>query len=47
MIQVTLILSDFLLLMLGALLWAAASVAGALVLGGAAAWGCWRWARRR
>ena len=47
MIHVTLAITEFLRLMLSALLGAALSVGGWLLLGGAALWGCWRLIRRR
>ncbi len=47
MIHVTLAITEFVTLMLTALIGAALSVGGWLLLGGAALWGCWRWSRRR
>jgi hypothetical protein len=46
MIHVTAAIAEFLLLILQSLLWAALSVGGLIMAGGAALWGCWRMIRR-
>ncbi|MBU3076468.1 hypothetical protein [Sphingomonas quercus] len=47
MIHVTLAITEFVMLMLSALLGAVLSVGGWLLIGGAALWGCWRLVRRK